>query len=40
MSLKDKKSLFDRNQIGVQGNPVGQNPRSEGYFFTHEGVPG
>ena len=40
MSLKDKKSLFDRNQIGVQGNPVGQNPPSEGNFFTDEGVTG
>ena len=38
MSLKDKKSLFDRNQTGVQGNPVGQNPPSEGNFFTDEGA--
>ena len=38
MSLKDKKSLFDRNQIGVQGNPVGQNPPSEGNFFTDAGA--
>ena len=38
MSLKDKKSLFDRNQTGVQGNPVGQNPPSEGNFSTDAGT--
>ena len=38
MSLKDKKSLFDRNQSGKEGNPVGQNPPNGGNFFTDAGV--
>ena len=37
MSLKDKKSLFDRNQTGREGNPVGQNPPSDGGYFTDAG---
>ena len=37
MSLKDKKSLFDRNQTGREGNPVGQNPPSDGGYFTDGG---
>ena len=37
MSLKDKTSIFDRNVKGNEGNPVGQNPASEGSFFTDKG---
>ena len=37
MSLVEKKSLLDRNVKGNEGNPVGQNPPSEGSFFTDQG---
>ena len=37
MSLKDKKSLFDRNQIGNLGGNVGTNPPGDGNFFTDKG---
>jgi len=37
MSLKDKKSLFDRNQTGVKGNTVGQNSPSDGGYFSDSG---
>ena len=37
MSLVEKKSLLDRNFKGNEGNPVGQNPPSEGSFFTDQG---
>ena len=38
MSLKDKKSLFDRNQIGNLGGNVGTNPPGDGNFFTDQGL--
>ena len=38
MSLKDKKSLFDRNQIGNLGGNVGTNPPGDGNFFTDKGL--
>ena len=34
MSLKDKQSLFDRNQLGNLGGNVGTNPPGDGNFFT------
>ena len=37
MSLTEKKSIFDRNVKGNEGNPVGQNIPSEGSFFTDKG---
>ena len=38
MSLREKKSLFDRNQKGNLGNKVGQNPPNLGNFFTDAGA--
>jgi len=40
MSLTEKKSIFDRNVKGNEGNPVGQNIPSEGSFFTDKGNSG
>ena len=37
MSLKDKQSLFDRNQKGNLGGNVGTNPPGDGNFFTDKG---
>ena len=37
MGLKDKKSLYDRNQRLNAGANVGQNPPQSGDFFTDEG---
>jgi hypothetical protein len=38
MSLKELKSIYDRNVLGVEGNKVGQNPPSEGNYFTNGGT--
>ena len=38
MSLKDKQSLFDRNQLGNLGGNVGTNPPGDGNFFTDKGL--
>jgi hypothetical protein len=38
MSLKELKSIYDRNVLGVEGNKVGQNPPSEGNYFTNKGI--
>ena len=48
MSLVDKKSMLDRNVLGVpdptgnltdaNGNPVGQNAPSDGTYFTQMGT--
>jgi hypothetical protein len=38
MSLKDKKSLFDRNLKGNLGGNVGTNPPGDGNFFTDRGL--
>ena len=38
MALKDKKSILDRNIKGVEGQPVGQNPPSEGSYFADAGT--
>jgi hypothetical protein len=38
MSLKELKSLYDRNVLGIEGNKVGQNPPSEGNYFTNGGT--
>ena len=35
MSLKDKQSLFDRNQKGNLGGNVGTNPPGDGNFFRN-----
>jgi len=37
MSLKDKKSLYDRNTYGVEGNTVGNNLPGDGTYFTDKG---
>ena len=38
MSLKELKSLYDRNTLSIEGNKVGQNPPSEGNYFTNGGT--
>ena len=38
MALKDKKSILDRNTSGIEGQPVGQNPPSDGNYFTDAGT--
>ena len=38
MALKDKKSILDRNTSGIEGQPVGQNPPSDGNYFTEAGT--
>jgi len=38
MALKEKKSILDRNIKGVEGQPVGQNPPSEGSYFADAGT--
>ena len=38
MSLIDKKSLYDRNYLGIEGEPVGQNPPQDGGYFTDGGT--
>ena len=38
MSLKDKQSLFDRNQKGNLGGNVGTSVPGEGNFFTDKGL--
>ena len=38
MSLKDKKSLFDRNQLGNLGPEVGTSIPGDGNFFTDKGL--
>ena len=38
MSLKDKKSLFDRNHIGKLDGNVGTSIPGEGNFFTDKGL--
>ena len=38
MSLKNKKSILDRNVSGIEGPPVGQNPPSDGMYFTGRGT--
>ena len=38
MSLKDKQSLFDRNQKGKLGPTVGTSIPGEGNFFTDKGL--
>ena len=38
MALKDKKSILDRNTRGIEGQPVGQNPPSDGNYFTDAGT--
>ena len=40
MSLKDKQSLFDRNQKGNLGGNVGTSVPGEGNFFTDKGLNG
>ena len=37
MGLKDKKSKFDRHNLGEEGNNVGNKPPSDGPFFTDDG---
>ena len=38
MSLKDKQSLFDRNQKGNLGGNVGTSIPGEGNYFTDKGL--
>ena len=38
MSLRELKSLYDRNNRNELGNPVGQNPPSAGNYFTDKGA--
>ena len=38
MALKNKKSILDRNTSGIEGPPVGQNPPSDGMYFTGAGT--
>ena len=38
MALKNKISILDRNVSGIEGPPVGQNPPSDGMYFTGRGT--
>ena len=38
MALKNKISIHDRNVSGIEGPPVGQNPPSDGMYFTSRGT--
>ena len=38
MALKNKISILDRNVSGIEGPPVGQNPPSDGNYFTEAGT--
>ena len=38
MALKNKISIHDRNVSGIEGPPVGQNPPSDGMYFTSAGT--
>ena len=38
MALKNKTSILDRNVSGIEGPPVGQNPPSDGNYFTDAGT--
>lgn len=37
IQLKDRTSNLDRNVKGATGNPVGQNPPSQGDYFRSDG---
>tara|TARA_R110002051_G_scaffold247997_1_gene307483 strand:- start:2276 stop:3103 length:828 start_codon:yes stop_codon:yes gene_type:complete len=38
MALKNKISILDRNVLGIEGPPVGQNPPSDGMYITDAGT--